>query len=176
MEVRSPIRCARCSHDCAVAYGVNNPANEYDLVNSSGVAVNRRSYRLLDLTAPQRVQIAALQEQRDTVLHDARQRHRPARLDEARQRFIDEVHPLLTPTQQAELDQFNANIEANFHAVWEIELAGFPLPEPLAARTDPDDGPPIPQYVLAQGRLVGERLREILTKLAAKAPAAPVVK
>gem|GEM_PF-2723522 len=87
-------------------------------------------YRLLDFTAPQRVQIAALQEQRDTVLHDARQRHRPARLDEARQRFIDEVHPLLTPTQQTELDRFNANIEANFQAVWEIELAGFPLPEP----------------------------------------------
>ena|GEM_PF-5178641 len=83
MEVRSPIRCARCSHDCAVAYGVNNPANEYDLVNSSGVAVNRRSYRLLDLTAPQRVQIAALQEQRDTILHDARQRHRPARSEKA---------------------------------------------------------------------------------------------
>ena len=35
-------------------------------------------YRLLSLTPPQRVQIAALQEERDTVLHDARQRHRPA--------------------------------------------------------------------------------------------------
>ena len=130
-------------------------------------------YRLLNLTAEQRTQIIALQRQRDTVLLDARQRHRAARLDAARECFAEAVEDLLTEEQQTELAVLNANIAANLEDVWAIELADYPADE--YAQAD-DKAAPLPKYVLAQAKLVGRRLSAILVKLAPKSLATPVVK
>ena len=130
-------------------------------------------YRLLNLTAEQRTQIMAMQRQRDTVLLDARQRHRPTRLDAARERFAEAVEELLTEEQQTELERFNENIEADLEDVWEIELAGYPDDE--YAQAD-DKGAPLSKYVLAQAKLAGRRLSAILAKLAPRTLASPVVK
>jgi len=130
-------------------------------------------YRLLTLTAEQRTQIRTLQRQRDTVLFDARQRHRPNRQNAARERFAEAVEDLLTEEQQTELDEFNENIEADLEDVWAIELADYPDDE--YAQVDDKDAP-LPKYVLAQAKLIGRRLATILAKLAPKSLATPVVK
>jgi hypothetical protein len=90
-------------------------------------------YRLLDLTDQQRAQMRVRQERRDRVLLDARNRLRKNYRARVQQRFEDSVYDLLTPDQQAELDQFLANIEVNIEDVWRVEIANLPIDDPYAA-------------------------------------------
>jgi len=86
-------------------------------------------YRLLDLTPEQRAKITSLQEQQARVTRDARQWHKLKHLAAVQDRFAKEVRGLLTAEQQAEVDRLNRNIEANLDAVWQVELASYPLAE-----------------------------------------------
>jgi len=44
-------------------------------------------------------------------------------------RFAEQVRDVLTTEQQAELDRFSRNIEANLGAAWQVELAAYPAAE-----------------------------------------------
>jgi hypothetical protein len=88
-------------------------------------------YRLLELSDGQWQALLELQHKRDAVLLDARQWHRPGRLEAARQGFEAAARAVLTAEQQAELEHFQANIAANLEAVLDREAAwDSSTPEP----------------------------------------------
>jgi hypothetical protein len=74
-----------------------------------------------------------LQERRDQVLIDARNRHRKNYRARVQQQFAASVYDLLTPDQQTELDQFLANIDVNLEDVWRVEVENVPTDDPYAA-------------------------------------------